>query len=206
MIPKDAARLWEELRHREPEEKLEWIRELARNPTPDSIEVLLDVLKQESWFLRDQAARALATLGESVVEPLIEYLNSGLWYTRTAAASALGRMALPVSAAPLVALLKDPNRTVRDAARDALVLVCGNEMGRFEVAVAFHGLPERARRFALDALGVRNPEIADRVAGLMHDPALPGQADRRHLARAVNEDGLRWEDVVGDEGAEQGSG
>ena len=206
MIPKDAARLWEELRHREPEEKLEWIRELARNPTPDSIEVLLDVLKQESWFLRDQAARALATLGESVVEPLIEYLNSGLWYTRTAAASALGRMALPVSAAPLVALLKDPNRTVRDAARDALVLVCGNEMGRFEVAVALHGLPERARRFALDALAVRNPEVADRVAGLMHDPALPGQADRRHLARAVNEGGLRWEDVVGDEEAEQGSG
>ncbi len=206
MIPKDAARLWEELRHREPEEKLEWIRELARNPTPDSIEVLLDVLKQESWFLRDQAARALATLGERVVEPLIDYLNSGLWYTRTAAASALGRMGLPVSAAPLVELLKDPNRTVRDAARDALVLVCGNEMGRFEVAVAIHGLPERARRFALDGLATRNPGIAERIADLMHDPALPVQADRRHLARAVNEDGLRLEDEIGDEGAERESG
>jgi HEAT repeat protein len=206
MIPKDAARLWEELRHREPEEKLEWIRELARNPTPDSIEVLLDVLKQESWFLRDQAARALATLGEGVVEPLIQYLNSGLWYTRTAAASALGRMGLPVAAGPLVALLKDPNRTVRDAARDALVLVCGNEMGRFEVAVAIHGLPERARRFALDGLAARKPELAERVAELMQDPALSVQADRRHLARAVNEEGLLWEDVVGDEGAEQQSG
>ncbi len=206
MIPKDAARLWEELRHREPEEKLEWIRELARNPTPDSIEVLLDVLKQESWFLRDQAARALATLGEQVVEPLIAYLNSGLWYTRTAAASALGRMGLPVAAPPLVALLRDPNRTVRDAARDALVLVCGNEMGRFEVAVAFRGLPERARQFALDGLASRNPEMAERVAALMHDPALPDQADRRPLARAVGEDGLHWGDVVGDEGAERETG
>jgi len=133
-------------------------------------------------------------------------LNSGLWYTRTAAASALGRMGLPVAAAPLVALLKDPNRTVRDAGRDALVLVCGNEMGRFEVAVAFRELPERARQLALDGLAARNPEIAERVAALMHDPSLPDQADRRPLARAVGEDGLRWGDVVGDEGAEQETG
>ena len=40
----------------------------------------------------------------------------------------------------------------------------------------------------------------------MHDPALPVQADRRHLARAVNEDGLRLEDEIGDEGAERESG
>ena len=206
MIPKDAARLWEELRHREPEEKVEWIRELARNPTPDSIEVLLDVLKQESWFLRDQAARALATLGESVVDPLIDYLDSGLWYTRTAAASALGRMGLPVAAAPLVSLLKDPNRTVRDAARDALVLVCRNEMGCFEAAVALRELPDRGRRFALDGLAARDPEVADRVAALLHDPTLPDTTERRPFRRAVNDDGLRWEDVVGDEGAEQSSG
>ena len=206
MIPKDAARIWEELRHREPEEKLEWIRELARNPTPDSIEVLLDVLKHESWFLRDQAARALATLGEVVVEPLIEYLESGLWYTRTAAAAALGKMAFPAAARPLTMCLRDPNRTVRDAARDALVLLCGNELGRFEVAVAFHGLPERARRFALDGLAARNPEAADGVVRLLHDPTLPDLADRRHLARAVNEDGYLWDDVVGGDGAESGTG
>lgn len=206
MIPKDAARIWEELRHRDPEEKLEWIRELARNPTPDSIEILLDVLKHESWFLRDQAARALATLGEVVVEPLIEYLESGLWYTRTAAASALGRMAFPAAAGPLTQLLRDPNRTVRDAARDALVLLCGNEMGRFEVAVAFHGLPDRARRFALDGIAARNPEAADGVARLLVDPMLPDLADRRNLPRAVNEGGYLWDDVVGGDGAESGTG
>ncbi len=206
MIPKDAARIWEELRHREPEEKLEWIRELARNPTPDSIEILLDVLKHESWFLRDQAARALATLGEAVVGPLIEYLESGLWYTRTAAASALGRMAFPAAARPLTQLLRDPNRTVRDAARDAIVLLCGNEMGRFEVAVAFHGLPDRARRFALDGIAARDPEAADGVARLLVDPMLPDLADRRNLPRAVNEDGYLWDDVVGGDGAESGTG
>jgi len=40
----------------------------------------------------------------------------------------------------------------------------------------------------------------------MRDPAVPGQADRRHLARAVGEDGLRWGDMVGDEDAERESG
>jgi HEAT repeat protein len=59
MAPKDVARLWEELRHRDPEEKIDWIRQLAKDPTPDAVEVLLDALEQESWFLRDQAAHAL---------------------------------------------------------------------------------------------------------------------------------------------------
>ena len=36
MAPKDVARLWEELRHRDPEEKLDWIRQLAKDPTPDA--------------------------------------------------------------------------------------------------------------------------------------------------------------------------
>jgi hypothetical protein len=115
-------------------------------------------------------------------------------------------MGLPVAAAALTGLLKDPNRTVRDAGRDALIQLCGNEMGRFEVAVAFHALPERAHRFALDALASRDPEVADKIARLLHDPTLPDMADRRQLARAVNEDGYLWEDVVGDEGADQSSG
>jgi len=204
MIPKDATRLWEELRHRDPNEKLDWIRQLAENPTPESIEVLLDVLKQESWFLREQASRALAGLGEQVVEPLIEFLGSGLWYTRTAAAAALGTMGLPIAAAPLTELLRDPNRTVRDAGRDALLKMCRNEMGRHAVAVSFRDLPERAQRFALDGLAARDPEIGSQLGALLRDPDLRHR-DEEPLARAVNDDGFRWEDVVGENGAESGS-
>jgi len=199
MILKDATRLWEELRHRDPDEKVEWVRQLAQNPNPESIEILLDVLKQESWFLRDQATRALAAIGEGVVYPLIELLGSGLWYTRTAAASALGSIGLPVAAGPLAELLRDTNRTVRDAGRDALVALCRNEIGRHAVALAFRELPERAQQFALEGVAARDPELSERVASLVRDPGLR-EASPAPRARAVNDDGFLWDDVVGEGG------
>lgn len=198
MAPKDVARLWEELRHRDPEEKLDWIRQLAKDPTPDAIEVLLDALEQESWFLRDQAAHALASLGETVLEPLIGRLDSGLWYTRAAAASALGRMGASGAAPALTATLRDPNRTVRDAVWDALAALSRDDESAYAVAESFAALPERARRFAFDGLYSRDDEAADRVAALVADPALRATVERSGLARAAGDDeGLSWLDVVG---------
>ena len=194
MVAKDVARLWEELRHRDPEEKLGWITQIAQNPTEESVEVLLDVLQQESWFLRDQAARLLASMGEPVLDPLVKYLGSGLWYTRAAAVSALGRMGNPRAAAPLVGMLNDPNRTVRDAVWEALVLLCRNELATQELAAAFDGLPEKARRFALDGLVERDPEAAGQVMRAMQDPASAAAAP------AAAEADLAWNDVVGGEG------
>jgi HEAT repeat protein len=195
MVAKDVARLWEELRHRDPEEKLGWITQLAQNPTEESIEVLLDVLQQESWFLRDQAARVLASMGDVVLDPLVEYLGSGLWYTRASAVSALGRMGNPRAAAPLVAMLHDPNRTVRDAVWDALVLLCRNELATRELAQAFDALPEKARRFALDGLIERDSEAAGLVIRHMEDTTA-----RAEEGSAEADADLSWKDVVGGEG------
>lgn len=198
MAPKDVARLWEELRHRDPEEKIDWIRQLAKDPTPDAVGVLLDALEQESWFLRDQAAHALASLGEDVLEPLVARLDSGLWFTRAAAAAALGRMGSPEAASALTSILRDPNRTVRDAAWDALAALARENPGAHAVAESIAQLPERARRFALDGLYSRNHEIGDRIAELISDPALRATTERSRLARAAgDDDGLSWLDVVG---------
>ena len=199
MNAKDVARLWDELRHRDPEEKLGWILELVQDPSEESIGVLLDVLQQESWFLRDQAARVLATMGEPVVQPLIEYLNSGLWYTRSSAATALGRMGNPRAAAPLVALLRDPNRTVRDAVWEALIQLCRNELATRELAAAFRSLPERARRFALDGLLERDPEAAGRVLQHIGDLGQEGPGQASDAGATVEGNQLSWDDVVGGE-------
>jgi HEAT repeat protein len=198
MAPKDVARLWEELRHRDPEEKLDWIRQLAKDPTPDAVGVLLDALEQESWFLRDQAAHALASLGESVLEPLVQRLDSGLWFTRAAAAAALGRMGSADAAPALTQLLRDPNRTVRDAGWDALAALARSDRSTHAVAEAFAALPARALRFALDGLYARDAEAADKVGALVADPALRAAGERAGLERAAgDEDGLSWLDVVG---------
>jgi HEAT repeat protein len=198
MAVKDVTRLWEVLRHRDPEEKLDWIRQLAKDPTPDAVEVLLEALEQESWFLRDQAANALASMGESVLEPLVQRLDSGLWFTRAAAATALGRMGSPDAAPALTHLLRDPNRTVRDAGGDALAALARHETSAHAVAESFAALPERALRFALDALYARDAEAGDRVAGLVADPALRAATERNGLPKAAgDEGGLNWLEVVG---------
>jgi HEAT repeat protein len=146
--------------------------------------------------LRDQAARVLATMGEPVLEPLIEFLGSGLWYTRASAVAALGRMGNPRAAAPLVGMLNDPNRTVRDAVWDSLVLLCRNELATRELAAAFESLPEKARRFALDGLVERDSEAAGQVMRHMDGAATIAQ---RTAADAAEAD-LAWKDVVGGEG------
>lgn len=203
MTAMNAERLWEELRQRDPEAKRAWIERLVRDGTPESIDLLLSALEQESWFLRDSATRALATMGEDVVEPLIEYLASGLWYTRAAAATALGAIGLPIAAEPLTELLRDANRTVRDAARDALLQLARQELAAHAVATSFASLSERGQRFALDGLADRDPDVAEGIARLMADPARRAAAEAaagdHHLPRAVNgtPDDLDWEAVTG---------
>jgi len=203
MTAKEAERLWEELRQRDPEAKRAWIERLSRDGSPESIDLLLGALEQESWFLRDSATRALAGMGEEVVEPLIDYLQSGLWYTRAAAASALGAIGLPIAAEPLAALLRDANRTVRDAGRDALHQLARHELCAHAVATAFASLSERGQRFALDGLAERDPAVAEGIARLMADPArraaAEAAADHTTLPRAVNDAShdFEWDDVTG---------
>jgi HEAT repeat protein len=203
MTSKEAERLWEELKQRDPEAKRAWIERLARDRSPESIDLLLGALEQESWFLRDSATRALAGMGEEVLEPLIDYLQSGLWYTRAAAATALGAIGLPLAAEPLTDTLRDANRTVRDAARDALLRLARHEISAHAVATSFAALSERGQRFAIDGLADRDPAVADGISRLMADPsrraAAEDAAGTTALARAVNDtrDDFDWDDVTG---------
>jgi len=101
-------------------------------------------------------------------------------------------MGLPRAAAPLVDLLKDPNRTVRDAVWDALVLLCRNELATRELASAFLSLPDRARRYALDGISQRDPDSADRVTRHLGDMSAGAPP-----ASSPGDSDLVWEDVVG---------
>ncbi len=204
MTARDAERLDEELRHKDADGKRAWVERLAAEGSPESVDRLIAALEHDSWYLRDLATRALGALGDVAVDRLLDLLHSGLWYTRAAAATALGRTGLPITAAPLTDMLRDSNRTVRDAARDALLALASQELAAHAVATAFIELPERAQRFALDGIAERDTSVAAGIARLMADPARRAAAESAlesaSLSRAVGDDApdLLWEDVVGE--------
>lgn len=207
MISNDAANIWEDLRHRDSEGKIAWLRALATNATDESIGTLVRALELESWFVRDQAARLLGTLGERVIDSLAEQLDSGLWYTRSAAAMALGRTGSPLAAPSLVVILLDPNRTVRDSGWEAIARLCDTDPGRLAVAASIHALEPRPQRFVLEGLAARDARAADAIYSLLREPARLSRVGYERLDRAVNEDGsFLWEDVVGGDGVDSSQG
>lgn len=88
----------------------------------DSIKILLKLLEDTSWTMREKAARKLAEYGNRVVPRLERLLNRGYWFTRAAACLSLGEIGNIKVANSLVELFtSDSNPTVRKEALMALM-------------------------------------------------------------------------------------
>lgn len=110
----------EALRRKNLEGKKSFVEELRRQKTPQAISLLLEILCDESWYLRDLAIGALVEVGPTVIEPLRRLLATGLWYTRAAAARALAGLGDAGSAPIFLQLIEESNLSVRDAGVTAL--------------------------------------------------------------------------------------
>jgi HEAT repeat protein len=88
----------------------------------DSITVLLRVLEDSSWAMREKAAYKLAMYGTKVVLRLKNILRKGYWYTRASACITLGEIG-DLRALPSIinVLLVDDNPTVIKESSAALV-------------------------------------------------------------------------------------
>jgi len=155
------------LRQRNLEGKRAVIADLRRRRTPEAMAVLVDVLEDDSWYLRELAVEALTDAGEEVVPRINALVESGLWYTRAAAARALGKMGQVSGLPQLVAVLSDSNRTVQGAALASIA-----DLVRAGAA------KEAARCFW--AQGARRAEEMNRLLQLVHPDAGTAVAD--HLA------------------------
>jgi HEAT repeat protein len=90
----------------------------------DSINILLEVLEDESWVLREKAAHKIVQYGTKVVPRLERLLTRGFWFTRAAACIALGEIRNARSIIAIVdLLLKEENPTVVKEAATALVKI-----------------------------------------------------------------------------------
>ena len=178
----ESGRTLEALRKKNLEGKKMFIEELRKQKTPKAVSLLLEILCDESWYLRELAIGALVEAGTMAEAPLHKVLTSGLWYTRSAAARALGRLGYALASADVLRLLDEPNRTVRESAVDALKALmaagCTASLGE-----ALADVPREVRSTRLSLIGQLTPEVAARLdseveallaARLAVPPAAPG--------------------------------
>lgn len=87
----------------------------------DRIKILLKILEDNSWYLREQATQELAKFGNKLVPRLKKLCNKGFWYTRAAACRALGEIGDLDSISTIIHLLiNDTNPTVIKETKEAI--------------------------------------------------------------------------------------
>jgi len=90
----------------------------------DNIKILLKVLEDSSWTLREMAAYKLAKFGKRVVPRLKRLCVKGRWFTRASACLSLGEIGdLKGLDSIIDILLTDNNPTVIKEASNALVKI-----------------------------------------------------------------------------------
>ncbi|KPJ74235.1 hypothetical protein AMJ52_01295 [candidate division TA06 bacterium DG_78] len=102
--------------------KLKILDKLNGTNEKDNIIILLKVLEDTSWSLREKAAYKLAAFGPRVVNRLKKLCVRGYWFTRASACLSLGEIGdLRALAVIVKLLLTDDNPTVIKEASQALV-------------------------------------------------------------------------------------
>ncbi len=181
--------------------KREYVRELEHRNDDQALQLLVECMCDESWYLRDLAEQVLVKLGERGAKVLVPLLGQGLWFSRTSAARVLGTLGYRPAVPDLLRLTGDPNQTVTNAARDALVAI-GARRGAVRLACALHRMPPDARRRQLDEIGARDRALHERLERLMHNEELMDIEDVDSLtddspAVRAAEEGVEWEVLTG---------
>jgi HEAT repeat protein len=104
------------------EKKLKLLDRIDGVDPKESIKILIKMLEDQSWSMRERAARKLVTYGRRVSSRLQRLLKKGYWYTRASACLALGEIGDLRTLEPVIRVfLDDENPTVNKEAGDALV-------------------------------------------------------------------------------------
>ncbi|SRR5258706_2447025 len=177
--------------------KREYVRGLEQRRDPESLSLLVECLCDESWYLRDLAQQAFLRLGDEGASVILPLLEQGLWFTRTSAAGILGQVGYRPAVPALLRLADDTNRTVGEAACDALVAI-GRARGAFRIAHVLHRQPPDLRRRRLQDLARRDGALATRIERMLASEELMVLEDDGSLAddsAAVrgSADAVEWE-------------
>jgi HEAT repeat protein len=177
--------------------KREYVHGLAQRRDAEAISLLLECLCDESSYLRQLAGQAFLHLGDEGAAVLLPLLEQGLWFTRASAAGILGKLGYPPAVPGLLRLAEDKNRTVAEAAREALLDV-GRSSGAVRIAHVLHRMPPDVRHRRLDEIAVRDATLAERIQRLMTNAEIMAVEDGDaltddHPVVRASEDGFEWE-------------
>ncbi|MEO0190540.1 MAG: HEAT repeat domain-containing protein [candidate division WOR-3 bacterium] len=112
-IKTDKETLLKILKEGDINKKLKIFNKLDDLSEADKIKILLKILEDNSWYLREQATQELAKFGSRLVPRLKKLCNKGFWYTRAAACRTLGEIGdLEGLSTIITLLLNDTNPTV----------------------------------------------------------------------------------------------
>ncbi|MBM3316442.1 MAG: hypothetical protein FJY75_01180 [Candidatus Eisenbacteria bacterium] len=153
------------------EDARQYIDQLRGREPAEAVPKLIEVLGDESWYLRERAGEVLVGFGLQAAPALEELLRVGLWYSRAAALRVLGRIAAPSSLPAVASFLSDTNKAIVEEGARALLGYC--RRGR-AIAVA-------------KLLHARGPRVRDRALGLLRQIDADGAA---RLLRLIDSSGL----------------
>ncbi len=177
--------------------KREYVRGLEQRRDAEAISLLVECLCDESWYLRQLAEEAFLHMGEEHAAVLVPLLEQGLWFTRSSAATVLGRLGYAPAVPGLLALADDKNRSVAEAAREA-VLAIGRASGAARIAHELHHMPPERRQRWRGEIGARDAGLLERIERLMGNDEIMGVVDADaltddHPVVRASEDGFEWE-------------
>ena len=181
------------------EEARVYIDRMRGRPSGEAIPKLIELMQDESWYLRERAGDALASFGEEAAPAVEELLRGGLWYTRAAALRVLGKIAAPRSLCLLLDMVTNSNRTIAEYSARALIGYCRSDRS-LAVAKVLHGRGTTFRAEFLARLLRIDPGSEARLRRLIDASAFMGPegaldaADERRLAESVSDRswGIDW--------------
>lgn len=181
------------------EEARVYIDRMRSRPSGEAIPKLIELMQDESWYLRERAGDALASFGEEASPAVEELLRGGLWYTRAAALRVLGKIAAPRSLRFLLDMVSNPNRTIAESAARALIGYCRSNRS-LAVAKILHGRGTTFRAELLARLLRIDPASEARLRRLIEAGDFMGPegaldaAEEQRLAESVSDSswGIDW--------------
>lgn len=182
------------------EGKREYVLSLEARADEQAMSLLVECLCDESAFLRDLAEQALSRLGRRAADALQPHLTQGLWFTRASVARVLGRLAAREALPSLVEMVGDPNQSVADAARAAVVEMAAS--GHVvSVARALHRGPVEVRDAVLALAKRAAADLDVQIVRALSDHELMTARDDEVLSETPPSldasEGVEWELLTG---------